>query len=321
MQPYTFNKIIAAYETWRNRGQGPRADATLSRVSGTGPATSGVIVVVVTRNDVRMWPFFLKHYRALGVDRFVVVDDQSTDGTKELLGEQKDVDLWVSDIRFKEAHRGKLWRETLMSIYGLNRWYLSLDSDEFLVFDQCERRTIPELTAVLERAGQRRLPAPMIDMYPGKDVDAAADFEKPWSFASLLDSEGYQARAKKRALSLRGGPRARLYGEDAELMKYPLTFWTSKSGYGSSIHQPLPYQWNFGKYSGALLHLKFFTDYKDKIRAAAEEKQHFNQSAHYQTMAQQISKQGRLDFEYSGSMVYEGPEQLQRLGLITKMPF
>ena len=43
---------------------------------------------------------FLRHYRALGVDRFVVLDNGSTDGSVDLLARQPDVDLYQVPRRF-----------------------------------------------------------------------------------------------------------------------------------------------------------------------------------------------------------------------------
>ena len=47
-------------------------------------------LIFVIHNGRRFLPSFLKHYRSLGVTRFLCVDDASTDGTKEyLLDEEK----------------------------------------------------------------------------------------------------------------------------------------------------------------------------------------------------------------------------------------
>ena len=46
------------------------------------------------RNEKLRLPAFLRHYRSLGVDRFFIVDNDSTDGSTEYLLAQPDVHLF-----------------------------------------------------------------------------------------------------------------------------------------------------------------------------------------------------------------------------------
>ena len=41
----------------------------------------GVVAVVLAYNEALRFPHFLEHYRALGVSHFIVVDNNSTDGS------------------------------------------------------------------------------------------------------------------------------------------------------------------------------------------------------------------------------------------------
>lgn len=50
--------------------------------------------VALTHNEMRILPEFLAHYRRLGVDRFFLVDDHSTDGSRDYLMAQDDVTLY-----------------------------------------------------------------------------------------------------------------------------------------------------------------------------------------------------------------------------------
>lgn len=53
-----------------------------------------------------------------------------------------DVDLYGSDLGYRETARGAYCRDELIHLYGRNRWYLSLDADEFLVFPRSETRPV-----------------------------------------------------------------------------------------------------------------------------------------------------------------------------------
>ena len=58
------------------------------------------------RNERLRLPAFFQHYRAMGVDRFYIVDNESSDGTIDFLAEQPDVRLFGTPNRFSEAGGG-----------------------------------------------------------------------------------------------------------------------------------------------------------------------------------------------------------------------
>jgi hypothetical protein len=314
-----------AYETWRitRRERRDWQDVPLSPVAPVKPLSSeDMPLVFVTHNDLTILPFFLRHYRGLGVTRFICVDDVSQDGTRNYLSAQPDVDLWTSPLRFGEARRGRRWREQLFAHYGKDRWYLNVDSDEFLLYDQWERQPLQALIQVLEREGAKRLPSPMIDMYSGpgaREPDAEADM--PWVFSNHFDREGYSCAIERRGLSIQGGPRRRRFGEDNQLIKYPVIFWDDTCFFGASLHRPLPYDRNFGTMWGALLHFKFFTNYREKIAEAAQGKQHYNGSEHYKAMMSELERSGGLELADDHSRQFRDGAQLVDLGFITKIDF
>jgi hypothetical protein len=107
-----------------------RGNIRLVAITPVKPLVAGDLALLVpSRNERRFIDPFLRHYRQLGITRFIWIDDRSTDGSVEALKEQRDVDLYVSNARYKEARRGRLWRHMLVDLYGQNRWYLSVDVD------------------------------------------------------------------------------------------------------------------------------------------------------------------------------------------------
>jgi glycosyltransferase involved in cell wall biosynthesis len=280
-------------------------------------------LIFLTHNDKRFVSSFLAHYRAIGVTRFICVDDGSSDGTREALLSQHDVDVWVSQLRYGEAMRGKLWREALVRRYGYQRWYLNTDSDEYLIYPEWERRTLPELINVLEARGQWRLPGPMIDLYGVDDISKAQfdgnDERMPWTVADHFDREGYQLSFEQRFMSMRGGPRARLFGAEAELMKYPLLFWDNKVNLGVSIHQPTPFHRNFAPIQAALLHFKFFSDFEKRAADAVADEQYFAGAQEYQRILEAMNN-STIQFAGSSSIRYRSADTLVEHGLISS-PF
>ncbi|OLP59490.1 hypothetical protein BJF93_11575 [Xaviernesmea oryzae] len=319
------DRALSAWETRRVRRRRAReqAEAPLSLAGGRSLrplAAEDLGLVTFTHNDAKFLRSFLAHYRRLGVTRFIVVDDQSRDGTAERLAAEADVDLWSSPLRYKDARRGKLWREALLSLYGTGRWYLSVDSDEYLVYDRCFERPLPALIATLDAAGQKRMMAPMLDLYPRGPLSLypfqGADDTMPWEVADGYDGDGYLLQPNRRFLSLRGGPRQRMFSTEAELAKYPLLYWDESCSFGVSVHQPLPFTRNFTAPQGVLLHFKFFADYRHKTEAAVAEEQHFNGAQVYRTILDRVADQGDLDFTYSGTRRFTRPEELARAGFM-----
>lgn len=237
--------------------------------------------------------------------RFICVDDASTDGTFEYLLEQDDVDVWHSPVRYENARRGRSWREKLFEIYGKDRWYLNVDCDEFLVYEDCEIRNIWSIIHSLESCGYARLAAPMLDLYPsdlaGARPEKLAHFA-PWEIADHFDTSGYKLSIGTRALSLKGGRRQQNFGSDFELMKYPLIFWDDHCRLGVSIHQPLPFERNFIPILGALLHFKIFSDASNKA------------------VVEKADWAGDLHIAGSGALRYSGVNQLLELGFFGCIP-
>ena len=167
VRPGVVARIMTWYETRRITAR-ERRDASqldmkvLNQVSRL--EEDDIPLIFVTHNDMNIVQMFLDHYRKVGVTRFICVDDISKDGTRDYLLDQPDVDVWASSLRFAQARRGRRWREQLFRQYGLNRWYLNVDSDEFLVFDNYEEQPLSKLIRKLEQTGQKRLAAPMLSI-------------------------------------------------------------------------------------------------------------------------------------------------------------
>ncbi|KUF11742.1 glycosyltransferase family 2 protein [Pseudoponticoccus marisrubri] len=151
-------------------------------------AAPGLPLVLVVRNERFLLPDFLDHYRALGVERFFVLDDASDDGTPDFLATQPDVCLLASSYRYGDkpdpdslppALRGKpdtrmihVWRTGLMNRFCADGWALQCDADEFLLLPSKTR--LPDVIARLEAEHARGAWGGMIDLYPRSISDLSA---------------------------------------------------------------------------------------------------------------------------------------------------
>jgi glycosyltransferase involved in cell wall biosynthesis len=318
-----WDRLQTWYETFRitSREKRKKILVPMSQLNNGLPLSDGDIpLVFISHNDIHLLGKFLAHYRKLGVTRFICVDDASKDGTLEFLLKETDIDVWTSPVRYSDARRGRRWREQLFAHNGINRWYLNVDSDEFLVYDHSDTTPLTKLIATLEAADEKRLAAPMLDMYSGQSDTFADDGNAmPWEFSRYFDGAGYSMTLNKRGISLKGGPRTRKFEEKVELIKYPLVYWDNTCFFGSSPHRPLPYERNFTTIWGALLHFKFYVNYREKIVEAAVEQQHYGGSVHYKKMMNEIDEKGEIDLHDEVSIEFTGPDQLVNLGFMSRI--
>ncbi|TPW30364.1 glycosyltransferase family 2 protein [Pararhizobium mangrovi] len=298
------------------RPAGERAPKPLSR--------EDFPLVVLTHNDMRFMPAFFAHYRAMGVTRFICVDDASDDGTRDCLLVEPDVDLFESNVRYADAARGKIWRERLLARYGLDRWYLIVDSDEFFVYETIGREPIAAYVRRLERGGVNRVPAPMLDLYPKGDLAAAAftgrDGRMPWEVATHFDGGGYEAIVAANAISVHGGVRLRKLGARSQLMKYPLMRWDRYCSLARTIHRPRPALYNFPPVMAALLHFKIFSDLRERTQRAVHDGQHFDGAAVYRAVLDRLDTETVTHFDYEGSIAYGGVDDLLARGFMIPLP-
>jgi len=88
----------------------------------------------VCRNERLCLPAFLNHYRSLGVEEFLVIDNDSSDGSPEYLATQPDVRVFRTSDRFGEATQGTDWLNALLAEFGVGFWCVTVDIDELLVY-------------------------------------------------------------------------------------------------------------------------------------------------------------------------------------------
>lgn len=283
------------------------------------PARDAVVLVSVMRNEAGLVGDFLDHWRGLGVDRFVVLDNDSDDGTTERLATEPDVDLFLVRRRFYPPTK-QGWINRAIADYGRDRWYATADADEHLVYDGCSARPLRDLVAHAEARGIRRVRGMLVDMYRAGPVLGGSPRGGRLAEAfPLFDGEGYEETLCKQRISRHGGPRWRRFwraGVSPELTKYPL-FHIREGEVFDNPHHLHPYGENFASPCLAgVLHYKFNEGLRAKIADATEREQYFDGSAEYKHYAAVLSAEPGLGLAYPGSRRYAGPGDLVAAGLI-----
>jgi hypothetical protein len=122
-------------------------------------------VIMVVRNEASRVPWLLDYYRRLGVARFFMIDNGSTDGTLEFLKQHTDCHIFVTRNSYQESRFGGQWQQAILDRYSENHWWLIVDADEMLVYPASESVSLPAFCQYLESVGAEGLSAFMLDMY------------------------------------------------------------------------------------------------------------------------------------------------------------
>lgn len=325
-------KLRVARKRWLVRAIRKRRELRVvtTRIDAIKPAD--ILLFSTLRNERVRLPYFLDYYRNLGVNHFLIVDNDSQDGSREYLETQGDVSLWHSAHSYKRARFGVDWLNWLQMRYAHDHWSLVVDPDEFFVYPFCDVRPLRALTDWLDASSIKSFSAMLLDMYPKGPIDAQPyrEGQDPFEIAQWFDSGNYTIarNAGYGNLWIQGGPRARTFFADAPerapaLNKIPLVKWHRQYAYTSSTHTLLPRglnlvydEWGGEKASGCLLHAKFLDTFAVKAAEEMERGQHYANSHEYK--AYKAGLDASPDMWCKWSEKYINWRQLEILGLMSK---
>jgi hypothetical protein len=327
----------------------------LTVLSGDLARQSEFTLTGLIRNEMHFLPAFLPYYRALGVDRFVFIDDQSDDGSRAFLAAQDDVIVLQSERRFgelvseddaqllsmKSRRRELIWRMLLLQKFCLNNWSLHLDLDEFLTLPT--GMTVPSFARMLDAEGCDTVWSVMLDMYPesiqsltAMELNDVIDIGHGWFF----DGRAHlRLNGDKEPRTVYSGSRGRL------LFNYDLNkkadwfhrnvfkhFGISPPRY-NAIRKPVLHRWREGatllsahsttlkaskKYLLPLRHYKFNGATSARIKDAVARGMHSNGASEYADLARLLGRMSNEDADFicNSSLPYRSFDDLLRSGVV-----
>lgn len=290
-----------------------------------------ILCFLVVRNEVVRLSYHLSYYRRLGIDRFFIVDNGSTDGTFEWLLDQPDVHVWSTRASFRAARCGTDWVEQLLRQHGVDQWCLVVDADELLCYPDCETRGLRQLCASLDQAGKRAFMAILLDMYSerplretvyrqGLDVrELCPFFDRQFYHYTAPSFFGHDEHP-----SYFGGLRQRAFGgqepgHDARffyclnkvpLLKYHPSFVLYDNLHWTSCRE-------LADESGALLHFKYISTFAMQAEEESRRQEHWQGGLQYQRYAAALRQHPDLVlYDPALSVRLIDSRQLEALGVI-----
>jgi tetratricopeptide (TPR) repeat protein len=289
----------------------------LKALSGPPPS---VVVFCQLRNELVMLPAFFAHYRRIGVRRFVMIDNGSTDGSREWLMAQQDVELYSTTASFRRAAAGNHWFNPLIARPDYaDTLCLRVDADEHLVYPHYESRPISALWDHMRAEGAEVLAGFMLDMLPetmaalddpkGDFTQVCRHFDPPAAPAPFILAP---------YVNYSGGPRSRLL----DYRPMPLTKSSGLRGGGRieqlyASHYTSPAQ--IASVSMLLLHYKFRPDFAERARRVAAEHQYGDSSQEYSCYADLETDRARPMLS-ADSRRFEGSQSLIDAGALRSTP-
>jgi glycosyltransferase involved in cell wall biosynthesis len=248
-----------------------------------------ILVASVVRNEMILLPHFLTHYRKLGVNTFIFIDNASDDGTTQFLLEQPDVVIYLAKTEYKKSIYGVVWQQAILGNHGLGKWVLLADADEFLTYPNWQKVSLAQFIDQADAQGSDAILTFMIDMYPDGPLEEA-DFTraKPFEAAPLHDANpliewrlgsGQYSNSNNYLSALRHRLINNTPPNAFSSQKVALTRYQPWIRYSAGLHNAANVE--IAKYSAIFAHFKYHSGFLKKVEEEVLRGQHFNGAEEY----------------------------------------
>lgn len=267
----------------------------------------GPVVICLVKDEIYRMKEFFRHYRELGAAGFVLIDNGSTDGTLEYLMEQEDAEILYNTIQFNSI-RKTAWINKAVSYIGIHRWYVVVDSDEFLAYPEMEEYRLPEYVDRLKKKGITSIKTLMLEMYPdGSFFDTR---RRPENFMEEYVYYDLDGRMHERVFGI---------GDGALRSKISLLYYDG-TRFATGAHDFYPFtEYRTCRWGGVVKHYKFLSNEEEKIKKIVESGVYANNSSLYRKYQKAFENNEGLNPKFEGSHEWKGVDAFADFPFIEKL--
>jgi hypothetical protein len=252
------------------------------------------VVVCLVRNGELYLRSFLDHYSRLGVRQIAFLDNGSSDNTVELIRGCGLDNVTLLRCALPYRRYQFLFKEYLLSLFGVGGWRLHVDVDELFDYPRSEELPLQQLLDYLNQGGYSAMVAYLLDMFaPGPlctwrsspDDDLRTTY--PLYDISNIKRRPYTQQygnanqISNPAIELYwGGIRNSVFSSKDWLTKHPLVRLESGVQLRGNVSHDI-YGARLADVSGVLYHYKFHDRLQEQARQAVREKNYFRGSLQY----------------------------------------
>ena len=283
----------------------------------------------IARNESLRLPFFLKYYFEMGIDRIFLIDNNSTDNTREIAQLHQNVHVFKIDESFKNFW---YWIEFFLNKYGKNRWCFVVDVDELFSYPYAEIVPLRILINYLEQRRFNAIRSFLLDIY-SKEPIIETDYivgTNPLESCPYFDEGFYRAKVqlfdKKKweyftTEIFTGGMRKRVFNKvtgisrDYHLSKISLFKNTDNVYLTGGMHAINGA--NLADITGVVFHTKYFQDFIKRVEVEAKREVHHGNAVEYKIYNKACSLNKNISLYHSNSIKYINSRQLMKLRMMT----
>ena len=277
------------------------------------PLREDELVVVCLVRDGRPWlESFMEHYASLGARHIVFLDNDSRDDTVAVAAGYDNVTILRSTLPFNRYEL--LFRQYLIQRFGQGRWSLCVDIDELFDYPYSDIIGLQSLLGYLNGKSYTAVTAQMLDMFPNGPLagQVSGSEESFRERHNLYDLSGLKRKDITRHSGrnnvfdstdiecLAGGIRETVFDVMPRLTKFPLVVSDGivKPVEGSPHHIDNA---RIADFSCVLLHYKYVGRFHEQVAQAAQEENHWNNSAQYKQYLKVLNENPDLTLRQDSS--------------------
>lgn len=234
---------------------------------------------------------WMNHYISIGINNYVLIDNNSDDdSTNKLKNYSKKVNISFWKIKEKyNCYKMCGWKQQIFEFYGINRKYLTIDSDELFIYKNYNSLKFEDF---LKESKALYIKSMMLDVYTNKKIydGTLEDFK-------YVDKGTYKINSNVSYIQrFYGGPRSRIFGINPSLQKVPFITYTGKEIFANDHYY---YPWYINKetiFCSYLLHYKFLPGDDKKYTTFVKDGRHWNDSHEYKIYNAELIKNNKITF-------------------------